>query len=315
MMAAHTISKLAALMLAAAPLALASGTLSVLSVGEVAAQGQGNGGGNGNGGGGGGGGGNSGNGGGGNADRDRSGPPAHANGGGRQASAATEAGERRTGRPAHSNAGGSQQGQIARALGGANASHASAQAFANASDDSMLGRLREVHGLFGESDAARTALGEATAALEEFAATYDGRTPEEIAADITRVEEEIGTLDTQLVDGAITQEEYDTAAAPLNEELAGYLDEQTALAEFETERTALEDAVAEAEDAYSDALTAEDEALAGVTNPVHELTDEAREVLRNRLNERLGDPNAEESAGLETDGETVVTEEVALATE
>jgi hypothetical protein len=61
----------------------------------------------------------------------------------------------------------------------------------------------------------------------------------------------------------------------------------------------------------NDAIAAENEALAGVTNPVQEMIDEARTVLRDRLNARLGDPNAEDGASVGAGSDALATDEAA----
>jgi tetratricopeptide (TPR) repeat protein len=267
-------SRVAAIAIATLPLVASSTVMSIVAFDAAYAQNNGNG--NGNGGRNGNGGGNGG------------GPPAHANAGRGDADEDTP---RRTGPPAHANAGGSLQGRIARELGGANASNASAQAFANASDESMIGRLREVYEYLGETDSALSDLEAKQEAFDMAVAEYlesgeDLRLGDEIEASITDVNQRIADLEA--LDPP--PDDFDDQLADLEEELEGYTAE---LEDYESAVGEAESDLAGAEDAYDEALEAEDEALAGVTNPNFELSDEARDELRSRLYDRLGDPNAE----------------------
>ena len=294
-------SRVAAIAIAALPLVASTSVMSVIAFDAAYAQNNGNGNGNGGGNGGGNGNGNGNGGGGGNGGGNGGGPPAHANAGGHGGSDANAGTPRRTGPPAHANAGGSLQGRIARELGGANASNASAQAFANASDESMIGRLREVYEYLGETDSALSDLEAKQEAFDMAVAEYlesgeDLRLRDEIEASIMDVNQQIADLEA--LDPP--PDDFDDQLADLEEELEGYTAE---LEDYESAVGEAESDLAGAEDAYDEALQAEDAALAGVTNPNFELSDEARDELRSRLYDRLGDPNAE-PAGAEAPEET-----------
>jgi hypothetical protein len=257
--------KIMALAIAAMPVLAPATVLSVLPIDQAEAQNRGIGNGNGNG---------NGNGGGNRSGEDRGGPPEHANAGGHGGRDRDSEAVRRTGPPAHANAGGSQHGRIARELGGANASNASAQAFANAADGSMIGRLRDVHGVFGETDAAFAAVTDAQNAYDEALAAYlaggeDRRLREEIEALIDDVDERIADLNA--LDPA--PEDFATQLATLEEERLEYTGELEA---YVAELGEVEEALETASMGYAEALETENEALADVTNSNFELSEEAR---------------------------------------
>ncbi|MBF9035450.1 hypothetical protein HKCCE2091_14480 [Rhodobacterales bacterium HKCCE2091] len=167
----------------------------------------------------------------------------------------------------------------------------------------MIGRLRDVYDSAGAADGAYEDYQAALDAVAEFEGSYEGPAPEEIAAEVDRLNGEIEALDAQLANGSITQDQYDTAVADRRAELDGLAEQQTAYDAYVEELEQLETAAGEAEASYEDALGAEDEALAGVTNPNWELTDEAREVLMDRLEQRLGTPEGEEEVVEDETGE------------
>jgi hypothetical protein len=220
-------SRVAAIAIATLPLVASSTVMSIVAFDAAYAQNNGNG--NGNGGRNGNGGGNGG------------GPPAHANAGRGDADEDTP---RRTGPPTHANAGGSLQGRIARELGGANASNASARAFANASDESMIGRLREVYEYFGETDSALSELEAKQEAFDMAVAEYlesgeDLRLRDEIEASITDVNQRIADLEA--LDPP--PDDFDDQLADLEEELEGYTaeleDYESAVGEAESDLAGL----------------------------------------------------------------------------
>ncbi|MBF9031059.1 hypothetical protein HKCCE3408_11700 [Rhodobacterales bacterium HKCCE3408] len=284
--------RVAAMALAALPMLATTTAITAVSTDAAFADRGGNGNGNGNGG---------------NGNSERGGPPDHASAGGRD----------RDDRPGRGNGHGNGNGIIARALGGANASHASPQAFANASDNSMIGRLREVHELMGETGFAQEDLDialENARLAQEALDTYlmengdlAGFDPDAATTRLGEIETAQAGLDPTSTEYMQLQDEADILTGQLAD-YGDYLDEIDRL-EGEVETATTE--AGEAQDAYDEALQAENDALDGVTNPVHELTDEAREVLRDRLNDRLGEPVREEELALDGTGEPV-TEEILI---
>ncbi|MFN0115442.1 MAG: hypothetical protein ACKVPY_12270 [Paracoccaceae bacterium] len=186
-------------------------------------------------------------------------------------------------------AGAKNHGAIASELKGLNAYHASAQAFANASPNSQVGRIaayreaavatQEAQAAADEAqsalDTANGALTDLNSQLSDLVAGYTGRTSAEVQGDI----------------GAL-----DPAAPDYADQLAALTAEQDAATSFEAAKTGLEtqiaDAAADAAGAQAayDTAAAEAEAAAQVEDAAlttasngRTISDEALAYLREQL--------------------------------